>query len=248
MKSSILLLALATIAFSSCTTAYKTGQTPDDVYYSPARPQDEYVRVDRDEDRGYRYDEYYYDDRYLRMKVNNRTRWSELNDWYYFGDRYSYSYYNNNIWNNPWNPNTYWNNYYNPYCRNNIITPKYSNYTYYTSVVNRPRTFNLNTYNNNLLTNKNYTSGSITESRTVTKPVSGTVIIYLNSVLQSSGYTVDYLTGIVTFAAAPSNTVLVQADFEFDVPVRFDTDKLSAALDTYGVHSWNDIPIIETRV
>ena len=62
MKSAILLLALSAVTFSNCTTAYKTGQTPDDVYYSPARPidQDEYVRVDNDNDRTYRYDEYYY--------------------------------------------------------------------------------------------------------------------------------------------------------------------------------------------
>ena len=155
MKSAILLLAFAAVAFSSCTTAYKTGQTPDDVYYSPARPidRDEYVRVDDDDDREYRYDEYYYDDRYIRMKVQNRTRWSELDDWYYF-DRYRYSYYNSSYWGNPWSPNVYWNNYYNPYCQNYVIlNPK--NYT-----ASRPRTVNLNTYNNNLLNNKGYTSTS----------------------------------------------------------------------------------------
>jgi len=37
-------------------------------------------------------------------------------------------------------------------------------------------------------------------------------------------------------------------DFEFDVPVRFDTDRLSAILDSYGVSSWNDIPLVEIRV
>ena len=94
---------------------------------------------------------------------------------------------------------------------------------------------------------KNYTSGSITESRIITKPVFGTLKIYLNSVLQSSGFAADYATGLITFTTAPANTVLVQADFEFDVPVRFDTDKLSAALDTYGVHSWSDIALIETK-
>ena len=71
MNSKILLLALSVAALSSCTTAYKTGQTPDDVYYSPARPQDEYVRTEKQDDRRYLSDEYYYD-RYLRMKVSNR--------------------------------------------------------------------------------------------------------------------------------------------------------------------------------
>jgi len=154
MKSSILLLAFAAVAFSNCTTAYKSGQTPDDVYYSPARPidHDEYVRVQDDNDRSYRYDEYYYDDRYLRMKVQNRTRWSELDDWYYF-DRSRYSYYNTSYWGNPWSPNVYWNNYYNPYCHNYVIVSPRSYAT-----VSRPRTFNLNTYNNNLLNSKGYTT------------------------------------------------------------------------------------------
>ena len=62
MKSAILLLALSAIIFSSCTTAYKSGQTPDDVYYSPARPQDEYVKAQRNDNR---YSDDYYEDRYL---------------------------------------------------------------------------------------------------------------------------------------------------------------------------------------
>ena len=94
---------------------------------------------------------------------------------------------------------------------------------------------------------KSYTSGGVIETRSVTKPVSGTVQLYLNSVLQVSGWSVNTTTGIVTFSAAPANGVAVSADFEFDVPVRFDTDRLSASLDTYGVHSWSDIPLVEVR-
>ena len=82
MKSPILLLALSVVALNSCTTAYKTGQTPDDVYFSPVRPQDEYVRMEKEDDRQYRYDEDFYEDRYLRMKVRNRYQWNDLNDWY----------------------------------------------------------------------------------------------------------------------------------------------------------------------
>jgi len=156
MKPTILLLAFSALAFSSCTTAYKTGQTPDDVYFSPAPPQDEYVRTQKEDSRQYQSDDEYYDDRYLRMKVHNRSRWSNLDDWYYFGDRYSYSYYNN--LNNPWNPNTYWNYYYNPYSSYYpygstvyILNPKAG------AVYNKPRTFNLNTYNGNLLNNSSYT-------------------------------------------------------------------------------------------
>jgi len=152
MKSQILLLALTVAALSSCTTSYKTGQTPDDVYFSPARQQDEYVQTENNDDRRYQSREEYYDDRYLRMRVSNRQRWSELDDYYYYGNRYDYSYYNNYNWNNPWSPCSYWNSHYNPYYQSYVIvTPK-------SPVFNRPRTSNLNTYNNNMLTNNHYTN------------------------------------------------------------------------------------------
>src|SRR5829696_5424018 len=105
MRTSILHLALVAVVFSSCTSSYKTGQTPDDVYFSPARPQDEYVRVDdREEDDRRNPEEVYLEDRYLRMKVQNRTRWSDLDD-YSYNRRYNYTYYN--CWcSNPWSPYT----------------------------------------------------------------------------------------------------------------------------------------------
>jgi uncharacterized protein (TIGR02217 family) len=47
---------------------------------------------------------------------------------------------------------------------------------------------------------KAYVSGATTWSRTITKPVAGTVKIALNGVNQASGWTVDTTTGIVTFS------------------------------------------------
>jgi uncharacterized protein (TIGR02217 family) len=95
---------------------------------------------------------------------------------------------------------------------------------------------------------RTYINGGITETRTIKKPVSGTVNIYLNSVLQSSGYVLDTTTGLVTFITAPANGVAITADFQFDVPVRFDTDRLAATIDSYGSRSWHDIPIVEIRI
>jgi len=152
MKSQILLLALAVSALSSCTTSYKTGQTPDDVYYSPVRPQDEYVQSTKKDDSRYESREQYYDDRYLRMRVTNPQLWSELDDYYYFGNRYDYSYYTSLYWYNPWSPCTYWNYYYNPYYHGSVIVSPSS------PVFNHPRTVNLNTYNNNMLTNNHYSN------------------------------------------------------------------------------------------
>ncbi len=96
---------------------------------------------------------------------------------------------------------------------------------------------------------KTYSSGSVNENRVVSKPVVGSVAVYKNSVLQAgSAYSLDSTTGIITFVTAPANTSVITADFEFDVPVRFDTDRLSATLDSYGVNSWHDIPLIEIRI
>jgi uncharacterized protein (TIGR02217 family) len=67
---------------------------------------------------------------------------------------------------------------------------------------------------------KHYPSGSVVEVRTITKPVAGTVRVYLDDVEQASVWSVDTTTGLVTFSAAPALGVEVTADFEFDVPVR----------------------------
>ena len=95
---------------------------------------------------------------------------------------------------------------------------------------------------------KAYTSGAYSYSRDIKKPVTGTVKIYLNAVLQGAGFSVDLTTGIVTFSAAPGAGVIVSADFDFDVPVRFDTDTLAVRADGPGIFVWDAIPIVEIRL
>lgn len=94
---------------------------------------------------------------------------------------------------------------------------------------------------------KRYLSGGVEEIRTIQKPIAASVKIYVAGVLQTSSYVLDASTGIVNFTAAPANGSAISADFEFDVPVRFDVDRLAATLDAYGVHSWQDIALIEVR-
>lgn len=95
---------------------------------------------------------------------------------------------------------------------------------------------------------KAYTSGAYSYNRDIKKPVTGTVKIYLNAVLQGAGYSVDLTTGIVTFSSAPGAGVIVSADFDFDVPVRFDTDTLAVRADGPGIFVWDAIPIVEIRL
>ncbi len=95
---------------------------------------------------------------------------------------------------------------------------------------------------------KNYSSGGVDDVRTIFKPVAETVVVKANGVTVSSGISVSTQTGAIGFTVPPANGVVISASCEFDVPVRFDTDRLSATLDDYGVHSWLDIPLIEVRV
>ena len=83
--------------------------------------------------------------------------------------------------------------------------------------------------------------------RRIGKPVAGTVRVARAGVEAVSGWSVDATTGVVTFAAAPAVGVLVTAGFEFDVPVRFDTDRLDVTWDLDRLGSIASIPLIEVR-
>lgn len=95
---------------------------------------------------------------------------------------------------------------------------------------------------------KRYTSGSITYTRNIVKPVAGTVKIGLNGVNQVSGWTVDTTTGVVTFTVAPGAGVTVSAGYEFDVPVRFGTDSISVSYEAFEAGAMQSIEIVEVRV
>lgn len=85
---------------------------------------------------------------------------------------------------------------------------------------------------------KSYTQGANSLSRTIKKPVSGTILIQVNGVPKTEGvgYTVDLATGIITLTTPPTAGHEVKAGFQFDVPVRFKDDNILSALEmvTYG--------------
>jgi uncharacterized protein (TIGR02217 family) len=92
---------------------------------------------------------------------------------------------------------------------------------------------------------KTYTSGSASWQRTIKKPVAATIRVALNGTEQLSGFSVDTTTGIVTFTSAPGAGVSVTAGFEFDTPVRFDTDQLSINLADFAAGDIPSIPLVE---
>ena len=94
---------------------------------------------------------------------------------------------------------------------------------------------------------KRYTSGAQSWTRAITKPVAGSVTIALNGTPQASGWSVSTVTGLITFTTAPAAGMAITAGFEFDVPVRFDTDVLDVTLDLERLGSINSIPLVELR-
>ena len=99
----------AVVVLSSC-SAYKASRTPDDVYYSPAKPA-----VAREEED--RYESYSgNDDNYLRMKVRNRYQWNGIDDYSYWNDsRYDFGYScfpSRSVMLNPYYGVGMWNPYY----------------------------------------------------------------------------------------------------------------------------------------
>jgi len=94
---------------------------------------------------------------------------------------------------------------------------------------------------------KVYTSGAQTWTRMITKPVDSTVLMAIDGTEQTTGWSVDTTTGIVSFTTAPAAGAVVTAGFEFDVPVRFDTDTLDVTLDIERLGSITSIPLIEVR-
>lgn len=86
------------------------------------------------------------------------------------------------------------------------------------------------------------TAGSY--QRIIRKPVAGTIVVAIDGA-PVTAFSADDQSGIITFAAPPASGALITAGFEFDVPVRFDTPHLSAALEGFGGGSAVSVPLIE---
>lgn len=95
---------------------------------------------------------------------------------------------------------------------------------------------------------KTYADAGASVARTIAKPVAGTVRVAVNGVEQAtSRFTVDTTTGRVTFGNAyiPGAGAIVQAGFEFDVPVRFAVSRIDIDLSAFNAGRIPTIPLIE---
>jgi uncharacterized protein (TIGR02217 family) len=93
---------------------------------------------------------------------------------------------------------------------------------------------------------KNYGGGLRNYARLITAPVAGTVRIAVNG-SEITSFTTNLATGVVTFNTAPAAGAVITAGFEFDVPVRFDTDEISINVENFRGGEIPDIPLIEVQ-
>jgi uncharacterized protein (TIGR02217 family) len=99
---------------------------------------------------------------------------------------------------------------------------------------------------------KRYGSAFAPYSRTIAKPVGGTIKVAVGGVETTEGvdFSADAASGVVTFLPGhiPASGASVTAGFEFDVPVRFDTDRLDINLAAFEAGEAPSIPIVEIRL
>ena len=95
---------------------------------------------------------------------------------------------------------------------------------------------------------KSYGAGPTAYRRAIAKPVAGSVRVAVNGAeLASQAFVCSTQTGLVTLAAGetPPPGAAVTAGFEFDVPVRFDTDDLVIDLAAFTAGEIPHVPLIE---
>ena len=97
---------------------------------------------------------------------------------------------------------------------------------------------------------KTYTSGGSAYTRDLVKPVAGSVKVAVAGVVQTlpAEFTVEEARGIVTLNLPPALGAVVTAGCEFDVPVRFDTDRISASIASFQAGEVPAVPVIEVRL
>lgn len=97
---------------------------------------------------------------------------------------------------------------------------------------------------------KTYRSGDQSYIRPIVKPVIGTVRVAVagDPKVETLEFTVEGTTGLISFAVPPAIGVHVTAGFEFDVPVRFDTDRIQTSVQSFQAGEVPNVPVVEVRI
>ncbi|ETX16170.1 glycoside hydrolase family 24 [Roseivivax halodurans JCM 10272] len=96
---------------------------------------------------------------------------------------------------------------------------------------------------------KVYRSGGYGYERPIEKPVAGSVVVSVDGTALAEGgdFTCHPGTGLLSFGRAPAAGAEIRAGFEFDVPVRFDSDRIEANMATFQAGEVPSVPVIEVR-
>lgn len=94
---------------------------------------------------------------------------------------------------------------------------------------------------------KTYADAAGGWTRAITRPAVGSVLVAVNGAAQAVGsaVTVDPATGVLTFATAPGIGAAITAGYRFDVPARFDTDRLELSVEGFLAGRVASIPVVE---
>jgi len=97
---------------------------------------------------------------------------------------------------------------------------------------------------------KSYRSGDTVYRRPICKSVPGSVRVLVGGdfVQQGVDYEMDYDNGLLTFSRPPDEGAEVRAGFEFDVPVRFDTDAIMTSVSSFQAGEVPIVPVVEVRL
>jgi uncharacterized protein (TIGR02217 family) len=97
---------------------------------------------------------------------------------------------------------------------------------------------------------KLYRSGTFTYQRPIKKPVAGTVRVGIeqDELQEGVDYALDTSTGEIEFVQPPGENLVIVAGYEFDVPVRFDTDRIQTSVASFQAGDVPNVPVVEVRV
>ena len=95
---------------------------------------------------------------------------------------------------------------------------------------------------------KSYASGGQSYVRPIAKPADGSVRVAVDGAELAEGWQADPVTGRVTFDVAPAEGAEITAGFAFDVPVRFDVDRLTVSIASFNAGEVPSVPVVEVRL
>lgn len=102
---------------------------------------------------------------------------------------------------------------------------------------------------------KRYSFGAVNFDRNLTKIVASSYTVWVNSVQLTEGvgagqFQIDITTGVITLGATHVATTGqdVEVECEFDVPVRFNTDRMETTIEYFERFNWTGIMLVEERI